>query len=104
MFNFFFITTAIDAAACLTCIVADVVISNQESDDKIDSKWAYWYICRIVVDVLFTVFLYLHANFDEFVEKKVEGNEEPPHENKDLDLLLQAEEDAVYGASYEINN
>ena len=84
----FFITTAIDAAACLTCIVADIVIRGQTNKVLIDSKWAYWYICRIVVDVLFTLFLYIHANFDEFVEKKVEGDEEPPHENKELDLLL----------------
>ena len=61
----FLITSAIDIGALLTCMVADLKLRA----DEVADTWAAWYFCRVLVDILFTCFLYLHANFNDFTNK-----------------------------------
>ena len=98
----FIITTAIDMGLLLTCMVIDLKLRA----DEVADSWGVWYFCRVLIDILFTFFLYLHANFNDLTKKTQtrDQDKEPPYEDKDLDLLLQGEEEIVYGANYQINN
>ena len=100
LFNIFFITTAIDTGALLTCIVNDMVLLKEQGE-VINEKWAYWYFGRVAIDIIFSVFLYLHSTWDNIGEAP-KRDHEPPYDVTELENLLHNEELNVYGPNYGI--